>query len=100
MAYVVKIALSKPASASWFYQSSTAAVATLANIAAWNIAQTGYLDSVGQMLTPNSHVTLMIFDTMANGEAWVTARLTQADNATREAYYAAQGIIEMITTYS
>lgn len=99
MAYVIKTLTTKPAGSSWFMQSGPSAAATLANIKAFDLSAPGYLDSGMTVLEKDSFYSLSVFDTQANGDAWLAAKANQADWMVHDAYFSAHGIATTVTTY-
>ena len=99
MAYVIKILSTKPANVAWFVQSGPMATSTLGNMRAFDLGSTGYLDSGMAMVDKNTVHNLVVFDTQANGDAWLAAKATQADWMVHDAYFTAQGITTVVTTY-
>lgn len=96
MAYVIQVEVTKPDLTLWFIHSSVDALATVNAIDTWNSTQPGFLSSFVRMENTKL-VSAFIFDTKANGDAWLAARETQPDWMARTAYYTSINATVVVT---
>lgn len=84
----------KPADTAWF---NIADRVTSRRYGEWAKSQPGYVTSSTQRVAPNTVQNIIIFDTQANLDAFMTAMAANADHQTREAYKAAHGQVSTTT---
>ena len=101
MAYTLTTITTKPTATAWYQDSGGTAAADAVAYAAWVRTTTGfkttYSERVGAV-RPSTHIAtkkVIVFDTLADYNAFVAARETQAYYIASQAYNTTNGIVSV-----